>query len=151
MDRLTKERLKIRYLAVRPWTRHSLVLLVAGLTYIGIGYAYLTSVAVSPEREVALEVILNVMTFQQWGVVFVLVGCFVLVASRWPPASEKWGYSLLTGLATAWASGYVLSILFASSPISNISGAFVWGLVAFLWWAISGLNSPPRVVINGRS
>lgn len=145
MDRLKKERLKLYFFGIRPWSRHSLVLLVAGFVYVGIGTAYATSVVISPERSAALAFILDLMPFQAWGYAFIFVGILTLLSSRWPPGSEKWGYVLLTSLSAVWASGYFLSLVFRDAPVGNVTATLVWGLVAFLWWSISGLNNPTAV------
>lgn len=150
MDRLTKERLKVYFGTTRAWTRHSLVLLVAGLSYVGIGLAYATTPP-APDRTVALEVLLDFMPLSSWGYVFMSVGLLTVISSKWPPISEKWGYAILTGLSAAWSSGYLLSMLVGASPIQNATGFLVWALVAFLWWAISGLNNPTKPVVDGRS
>lgn len=124
---------------LRPWTRHSLVVLVAGFVYVGVGATY--SLSAAPEsRQSSLAFALWFMPIQGWGVVWVAVGALAVVSSRWPPASETWGYQALSGLAALWSCIYLLGII--SSGPQNLSGGLVWALVAFLWWAIAGLVSP---------
>lgn len=134
------------YWGVRPWTRHSLVLVVAGFAYIAIGIAYYVS-NVAPEREVALEVALQWMSLDYWGILFIAVGCLAALSSRWPPFADTWGYMALTGISAGWGSTYALSIIFGNSPLTNATSAILWSLVAFMWWGISGLINPDRVVV----
>lgn len=117
------------------------MLLVAGAVYIAIGYTYFT-VGPSPARAEALKYALNVVSYDQWGVVWALCGVLAIISARWPPISETWGYIVLTGQSAAWALFYLTGMLFADAPWSNFSSVLAWGLVAFLWWAISGLINP---------
>lgn len=134
---------------LRPWTRHSLVVLVAGFVYIGVGATYSLFDA-NESRQSSLAVALWFMRIQAWGVVWVAVGALAVISSRWPPASETWGYQALSGLAALWSCVYLFGSF--SGGAQNLSGALVWALVAFLWWAIAGLVSaapaeplaPPR-------
>lgn len=154
MDRLAKERLKVFYLGVRPWSQHSMVLLVAGLAYFGIGYAYASDTTQTEERTKSLSFILEIIPFNHWGILFMIVGVLTILSARWPPRSEKWGYAVLTGFSAVWSSGFLFSMIFDGAPVSGVIGFLVWGLVAFLWWAISGLINPPvilAVVHDGRS
>jgi hypothetical protein len=136
---------------IRPWTRHSLVLIVAGFMYVAIGVAYILA-SPSPSREAALVVALQWMDIHHWGFVFMFVGFLAVFSSRWPPISETWGYMALTGLASGWSGFYAMGVILEHSPVANISGAFLWALVAFLWWAISGLLNPPLELahVDGR-
>lgn len=137
---------------VRPWNRHSLVLLVAGLVYLGIGFAYMIA-GPSASREVTMAFQLSWMPLQAWGAVFALVGLASIISSRWPPASETWGYTAMTAISGGWAAFYLLGIPFFGAPIQNLTSVLVWSLVAFLWWAVSGLVSPinqrhPLIVVT---
>lgn len=138
---------------IRPWKRHSLVLMVAGVIYILIGVTYAFGPP-SPTRAIALQFAYHWMDPYGWGLIFIFAGFLAIISSRWPPVSETWGYSALTGLSAAWGSFYGVGILFGTSPMSNVSGVLSWGLLAFMWWAISGLLNPPHkgeriVVIEG--
>lgn len=126
---------------VRPFKRHSLVLLVAGLVYIGIGIAYVSSHP-TPDRVEALYYATTVLDFEDWGFVFAAVGLTAMISSRWPPVSETWGYTVLTAMSSAWATFYLFGIWFHGTPTSNYTGVATWALIAFLWWAISGLVNP---------
>jgi hypothetical protein len=130
-----------RWRSLKPWKRHSLVLLVAGLAYVFIGISYIYAEP-SPTREVALRYALNWLPLSGWGLWFIATGLITIISSRWPPVSRTWGYTLLTGLSVAWGGFYLVGIMFGHSPITNISGAIVWGTFGFLWWAISGLVDP---------
>lgn len=135
-----------RWFGVRPWSRHSLVLMVAGLVYTFIGIAYMVAV-VEPERLISIRAGLRVMPLDGWGALFVLVGLGSMISAKWPPAAETWGYMALTGLSSAWASVYGLSILLEDAPPSGFTSTALWFLMAFLWWGISGLMNPERVVL----
>lgn len=128
------------WLELRPWRRHSLVLSVAGAAYIAIGLTYVLATP-APSRTDALEVPLNLAPLSVWGVAWVIVGLLSMLSARWPPASEKWGYSALSGLAAWWAASYLAGVLLGAEN-QSVSGALVWGLVAFMWWGISGLDNP---------
>jgi hypothetical protein len=125
---------------LRPWRRHSMVLLVAGLVYVGIGVAYMLSPA-NPVRDATLRVPLTWMPLAAWGVLFIVVGALAVLSARWPPASETWGYTALSGLSALWSMFYLWGTVLGAGP-SAAPGLFVWGLMAFLWWAISGLHNP---------
>lgn len=129
---------------LRPWTRHSLVLAVAGLAYVAIGFTYMLATPVE-SRESALQVALNVMDLQTWGVAWILVGVSAILSSRWPPASETWGYSAMSGLAAWWACCYFAGVALGAENQST-SGGLVWSLVAFLWWSVAGLMNPRELV-----
>lgn len=130
-----------KWRALKPWRRHSLVLLVAGAAYIVIGLSYVY-VESNPARDVALQYALNWFSLQTWGWWFVITGVVTIISSRWPPVSRTWGYTLLTGISSAWGLFYLAGIAFEDSPISNVTGVIVWNVFAFLWWAISGLVDP---------
>jgi hypothetical protein len=117
---------------LRPWQRHSLVLTIGGFVYALIGITYLTT-APSPERRSALN-ILDFLPLAAWGGAWCLVGALAIISSRWPPASKTWGYTAMSGLAWCWGTAYLMSATF--------SGALVWALVGFMWWAIAGLANP---------
>lgn len=139
-------------LGFRPWTRHSMVLFVAGIVYIGLGVTYASEI-LSPERERSLIIALNLMPITAWGAAFILAGLCALASTRWPLASEKWGYIALTGLSSAWGAAYLFGVLLGLTPVQNISAALTWGMTGFLWYGISGLVNPPQnivVVTRGR-
>ena len=138
---------------LRPWRRHSLVVLVAGCVYIGIGITYFFA-APAESRQVSLALALWLMPLKGWGIAWALVGVLAVISSRWPPASETWGYSALAGLSSLWSAFYALGVLAGlipgldGAPWQSLSGAFVWALVAFLWWAIAGLWSPDPTLVR---
>lgn len=133
------QELKSKWRGLRPFLRHSMVLAVAGTVYIAIGYTYITQEP-TPTRLVAIQYALRgPLTYEFWGYVWVFVGVLTIISSRWPPVSETWGYIVLTGQSAAWALFYGAGVLFGDSPSSNLSGLLSWGLIAFMWWAISGL------------
>lgn len=143
---------KPHVLGFRPWTKHSMVLFVAGVVYVALGITYISEV-LSLERKKALIVALNLMPIEAWGVVFIIAGVLSLISTTWPKSSEKWGYVVLTGLSSAWAAVYLLGVLLRLTSPQNITAALTWGMTAFLWYTISGLVNPPKtivVVTNGR-
>lgn len=131
---------------LRPWRRHSLVVLVAGAVYIAMGVTYITTDP-APSRQSALSVAIDLLPLSAWGVVWIAVGVLAVISSRWPPASETWGYSALSGLAAGWSACYGLGVVLGA-PNQSTSGALVWGLVAFLWWAIAGLINPDPTLVR---
>jgi hypothetical protein len=126
---------------IRPWRRHSTVLMVAGFVYLSIGAVYLLTPD-TPARAQALWLAFKWWDSTGWGIIFMLAGLLAMVSSRWPPVSKTWGYTVMTGLAGAWSGFYLTGIVFGHSPWGNLSSVALWGLVAFLWWAISGLINP---------
>lgn len=129
---------------LRPWQRHSLVLAVAGVVYIAVGLTYLAT-PLTENRASSLELALVFFPLTVWGVVWIGVGLLALASTRWPPASSTWGYTALAAMAGGWGATYLLTIVFLGGPSSGFSGALVWFLVAFMWWAISGLMNPDDV------
>lgn len=128
------------YKGLRPWQRHGQVLTVAGTVYIYTGLVYaLTPTTAS--RESALRVALEWAPLSFYGIVFIVVGSLAIVSSRWPPASETWGYTAMTGLAVAWAGVYLFGIVFGA-PLGGLSAVSLWGMIGYLWYAISGLVNP---------
>lgn len=139
------------WLRLRPWRRHSLVLLVAGVTYVLIGFAYLLTPS-NPAREEALVLPLSLTAGSTlpWCFLFAAVGALAILSARWPPASETWGYTALTGLSTIWACFYIggmgINIWVEHVPVdkalNSSTGALLFAVLGFLWWAISGLRNP---------
>lgn len=133
--------MRSQFFGLRPWRRHSLVLLVAGLVYVLIGIAFMLT-RPTYERKVALQLAFAWAPIQVWGGVFIFAGALAIISSRWPPISKTWGYMVLTGLSTAWAMFYLMGVVAFNAPLQNLSGFLSWGLIGFLWWAISGLRNP---------
>lgn len=129
------------WMGIRPLRTHSMVLIVAGLVYIAIGITYLTATP-TPVRLESLQYALLWMDYNHWGYAWMVVGILSIISSRWPPISETWGYTALTGQAAAWSLFYIAGVLFGGAPNTNISATLTWGLIAFMWWAISRLVNP---------
>lgn len=125
---------------LRPWQRHSLVLAFAGTIYIAYGLVLIT--ANNTGRDV-------IMPRAVWAGMWIGVGALALISTRWPPQSKTWGYTGLSALAAAWASIYVLGVLLLDEPSAGLNGGLAWFLVAFLWWAISGLVNPDDIPTAG--
>lgn len=134
-----------RWLALRPFQRHSLVLTVAGGVYVTFGIALATTEP-TPDRVSGLRLALAFAPLQVWGGLWAVVGLLAIISSRWPPASKTWGYAVLTGMAVCWAGMYACGVWLLGAPASALNGTLVWGLVAFLWWAIAGLVNPDDVL-----
>lgn len=130
---------------VRPWSRHSLVLLVAGWSCIAVGLGYHYVIPGGP-RWLALVVARKLMPMDGWVIVWIAVGLLVILSARWPPMYEKWGYSVLTGLCTGWGAFHLLGMPFVEDWQSSFISVVVWSLLGFLWWAIAGLNNPPNKI-----
>lgn len=125
---------------LRPWKRHSLVLMVLGIIYVLVGLSYVVQPPSGYTHRVTIAATL-IMPLRGWGAVWIGAGLLSVLSSRWPPASETWGYTALSFLAALWASFYFWGLLFMDG--GSIPGALAWTSVAFLWWAISGLHNPP--------
>lgn len=126
------------------WTRHSLILLGAGLIYIAIGIGFINAPPLIG-KDPSLKIALHWISLDQWGYIFIACGICAIAASTWPIGKKVWGYMILTALSLAWCSFYVLAIIFYGAPkIVWISG-LTWGLLAFIWWAVSGLISPEQL------
>lgn len=136
-----------RFWGLRPWKRHSTILMVVGILYALIGFAYVTAPA-NKAREATLVVVLQIAPIQFWGGVFFVAGVLTSISSRWPPFAETWGYMLLTGLSAGWAAAYLIGILFFKAPTAGITAAVLWSLLAFMWWAISGLLNPDKTAVG---
>lgn len=130
----------------RPWRRHSLVLFVAGFAYIFIGVTFIVT-ELAPSRALALVIALSIAPIKVWGSVWILVGSLSVISSRWPPVMETWGYMVLTGFSAGWGATYVTGVILGESPAGNLSSSVTWFLMAFMWWAVSGLINPDRVTV----
>jgi len=125
----------------RKFERHGLVLFVAGIIYVLVGVAYALADP-TPARLESLKYAVTILSYNNWGYVFIFIGLLAMVSSKWPPISETWGYQALTGQSTAWCGFYLTGILFGGAPWSGITGALLWGILGFMWWAVSGLVNP---------
>ena len=126
---------------LRPWTRHSVVLVVGGLVYVTVGAAYAITDP-THDRAAALAFATRLAPLPAWGVLWMVAGAAAMCSARWPPASEKWGYSVLSTLSALWAAFHALSPFFGTPFKIAFLGVLVWAFFAFLWWAIAGLWNP---------
>ena len=115
--------------------------MVAGGAYAFVGLSFFTTND-SKNRLRTLALAIRWMPLEAWGAVFIFAGVLAIISSRWPPISETWGYTVLTGLSTGWSGVYLMGYFFYKAPITALSGAIVWGLMGFMWWAVSGLINP---------
>lgn len=125
------------WLSLRPWQRHGLAVSTAGLIYITIGILDILAPTTSPGVWMALRI----MPLSAWGIVWILAGSLAVLSARWPTWSDTWGYVALTSLAAGWAAVFLVSAIALREP-SVLGGMLAWGLVAFIWWVISGLRNP---------
>lgn len=141
-----------RWWGLRPWSRHSLVLLIAGVSYVAIGLSFRSySLSQVPKQQlVNLTLALRWLPLKTWGTIFIVFGGLVVISSRWPRETRLWGYIILTGLSSVWSGFYFASVIVYRSTVNNLAGGLTWGLFAFMWWAISGLLDP-GVVIHDES
>lgn len=136
-------------LTLRPWQRHSLVLMVSGLAYIVVGLSFVLSDELSLHRAQSLVIALRMATIDLWGLVFISSGFLACISSRWPLFSDSWGYAVLCGLSAGWSTVHAAGIIFGNANLStNAPGILIWGLMAFLWWAVSGLINPPEKIVE---
>jgi hypothetical protein len=138
-----------KFWGLRPWKRHSMILLVAGVLYALIGYQYIIAPP-NKTRDDSLVVVLQIAPLWVWGITYLVAGVLVMLSSIWPPFSETWGYMVLAGLSAAWMATYFIGYMFFHAPPSGLSGSLLWGLLAFMWWAISGLLNPDNTAVTSR-
>lgn len=139
---------KIRRLwGLRPWKRHSLILMVVGVLYGLVGFQYIISDAI-PSRQSALYVVLQAAPMEFWGGLFIFAGVLSMISSRWPPFAETWGYMVLTGMSTCWSLSHLTGILFFGASPAYSTQVVLWGCLAFMWWAISGLLNPDKTAVT---
>lgn len=135
----------------REWKRHDVILCVGGLLYMLVGVYYIATRNAS-SRNASLEILLRVAPMTVWGSMFIFAGVLSIISSRWPPFAETWGYVVLTSVSAGWATAYLMGMLFANGPITNIISTIVWGLFGFVWWAVSGLLNPDKTAVaNGEA
>lgn len=130
----------------RPFKRHSLVLMVAGVFYACTGVVLIFGEP-TENRMISLSVALSFFPLEFWGGVFVMVGLLAFISSRWPPVADTWGYMVLSALSAGWSATYAAGVIFEHSPVDNLTGTLMWGLLAFLWWAISGFVNPDKTIV----
>jgi hypothetical protein len=144
MSPTKRARFKRRFIGVRPWTRHSLVLLIAGMVYICLGFVYVGTPMDGPTAR-ALISARDWWSLDTWGIIWMIVGGLAIISSKWPPVAEKWGYMALTALAGGWGAFYILGVIFGPNTLGGAAVGLVFWLIAFMWWAISGLISPETI------
>lgn len=130
----------------RPFTRHSLVLLVGGFMLFVYGFVVHTWTPDGP-RAASIAVALKLAPLDFWAVLWSCVGFFAMASSVWPAASEKWGYALLTAASSGWSAVYLTGLFISGNNVGEASGAIIWAVIAFLWWAVAGLMNPEKVVV----
>lgn len=139
-----------RWWGLRPWKRHSTILMVVGFLYVLVGFQYIVAGPTEP-REKALAVLLQFAPVEVWGAVFICAGVLSMVSSRWPPIAETWGYMVLTGLSAGWSATNLTGILFFHAPATGVTQVILWGCLGFIWWAISGLLNPDKTAVTNHA
>lgn len=109
-----------------------------------LGLAYLLT-PLTPTRADGLLLPLRLASMDVWALPWIVVGGLAFASTRWPPTSETWGYTTMSGLSALWAAFYALG-MFLGSSTSNVFGVLVWSLFGFLWWAVSGLRNPDELI-----
>lgn len=132
---------------LRPYQRHSLVLLIGGLVYILYGLVITFTWLPDGPRTENISMGLRLASLDTLGVLWIIGGVLVVISGRWPAVNDKWGYTVLTGGSAAWGSVYFAGMFFGDNTLSEAGGGIVWYLVAFLWWSIAGLMNPASVMI----
>jgi len=135
-----------KWLSFRPWERHSLVLMVGGSVYMIIGLIFMNTSEMTSTREQTLALALRHAPLHTWGFVFFSGGLLALLSSKWPSFNNSWGYMVLTGLASGWSGMYLLGYILNGRFMMTLGYASVWALIAFMWWGISGLVNPEKVL-----
>lgn len=139
---------------VRPWTQHSKVLMGGGFAYIFVGLSYILADQTAA-RTRSLYFALQWAPMQVWGCLFIFAGLLAIISCRWPPISATWGYTVLTGLSAGWSATYLMGVILEHAPLANLSTVAMWGLLGFMWYAVSGLVNPDKAVVvvnsDGRS
>lgn len=123
---------------IKPWDRHGLILMVVGIVYVLIGLSFVTSPTARLGQSTA-----NIFPGNSWYLGFIITGAVAIMSSRWPNRPRTLGYAVLTGWSAASACLYIIAGM-VDNLSSLVTQGIVWGMVAFLWWAISGLISPPN-------
>lgn len=126
------------------WTRHSLILMIAGLMYAAIGYAFIVSPGYVG-KDPSLKSALRLMTLDQWGLVYICCGVLAMISAFSSIGKKVWGYMVLTAISAAWAFLYVMSVVSGGAPKLTLLSSLLWLMLAFIWWAVSGLLSPEHV------
>lgn len=136
-----------KWLTFRPWQRHGLVQMVGGLAYLFLGVGFLTLGELSVRRSDSISVALSVAPVEFWAFVFIGAGALAVLSSRWPAFHDTWGYMVLVGLSAGWSGVYFTSYFLGPANINNIPYGVIWALLAFMWWAISGLVNPEKILV----
>lgn len=135
--------------ALKPFDHHGMVLTVGGMTYILTGFSLFFGDDLGRLRQTYLVVAANMFPLRIWALIFILGGVLASVSGRWPAfCTRPWGYMTLSGLASGWSAVYFLGWAFGKAPLTNINYAVLWGLMALLWWAVSGLVDPGELAME---
>lgn len=121
----------------KPWDRHGLILMVAGIINVLIGAAFVSS----PTARLG-DISINIFPGNTVYYGFIIAGAIAVMSARWPSKPRTLGYTALTGWTSSTGCVYIWGG-FEEQNASFLATGLIWILMAFLWWAISGLISPP--------
>jgi len=125
------------------WTRHSRILLGAGALYVGIGVSYFYTPEIY-RKAPSLKIPLEIMTFTQWGIVYIVVGALAMVSGILK-TRKPFGYMLMAALSSAWAAFYIMGVIFEHAPKLTLITGLLFAMLAFIWIQVSGFLSPEAV------
>lgn len=117
---------------------------MAGLIYIGIGYGFISAPGYVG-KDPSLHSALRLMSMDSWGIVHIVCGVLASVAAFSPIGRKAWGYMILTAISSVWAALYTVSVFTGGAPRLTFLSSLIWLLLAFIWWAVSGLLSPEHI------
>lgn len=105
--------------------RRGLVLVLFGVIYALIGVSYCQG-TISSTAHQNLHLALRWLPIQSWGAVWVAAAAIAVVASRWPPGRDWWGYAVLSGLSIVWGAFCVAGRVLYGAPY-GLSAALLYG------------------------
>lgn len=121
-----------------------MVLVMAGLIYVGLGYSFITAPGYVG-KDPSLHSALRLLSMDGWGIVYMACGALAAISAFSPIGKKAWGYMILTANSSVWAFLYILSVFTGGAPKLTFLSSLIWLLLAFIWWAVSGLLSPEHI------
>lgn len=131
------------WLALRPWNRHSLILSILGVLYLGAGVIWLVNeVTTTRAAQMALPLTWTGGAWWPLSMAWILVGSATLLSTRWPPFYSRWGYVATGGLASFWGLCAATSAVAYGNWSAGLSGVFIYAIITILIWGIAGMVAP---------
>ncbi|WP_134739990.1 hypothetical protein [Nocardioides sp. 503] len=116
----------------RPWppTVRGLVLWLFGWAFIIVGGLNYLGTTLPALTRGYLEFALTLTRGAAWpyGLIFVVVGTFAIVAGYLSDNLDQWGYRAAAIWSGLWATGYVCGWLFYDAPLRAVGSAVAWVL-----------------------